>query len=87
MFPSPWIIEYCSRAHSNHLVLRVTNLPTAILVYTKKILLKDCVPVHVPYMRVRWGIFGPKLIRAIKVLARDRARKMYPRRLIPNNNK
>ena len=30
-------------------------------------------------MRVRWGILGPKLIRAIQVLARDRARKMYPR--------
>jgi hypothetical protein len=34
-----------------------------------------------PYMRVRWGSLGPTLIRSIHELARDRARKMYPRRL------
>jgi hypothetical protein len=38
-------------------------------------------PYTSPYMRVRLGILGPTLIRSIHVLARDLARKMYPRRL------
>jgi hypothetical protein len=38
-------------------------------------------PYTSPYIRVRWGSLGPTLIRSIHVLARDRARKMYPRRM------